>query len=99
MNEQSGAIQEIAFIGTEPLLNMLAKLDGGARPWADYKGKGKPISAMALAPMLKEFGIFPGKDGAGKQRGYHLEHMRDAFDRYLPSRCQGVRSPTKSGTT
>jgi putative DNA primase/helicase len=79
----------IEFIGSEPLRDMLAKLDGGSRPWADWKARGKPLSAMALATMLKEFGIHPRHSPTGGARGYYLSEMHDAFGRYLPP--QGVK--------
>lgn len=58
-----------------------------SKPWGDWR-RGKPISANAIARLLRDFKIFPTKfrDGTSKEfRGYPLSLFNDAFTRYLPS--------------
>lgn len=54
-------------------------------PWGDSQG-GKGLSTHKLASMLKPFGIGSkqARLGGEKFRGYWLETLRPAFDRYPP---------------
>jgi hypothetical protein len=49
-------------------------------PWLEQQ-----LTARKLARMLKPFGIEPRNIQVGDRRpkGYHFDHLRDAFDRYL----------------
>jgi hypothetical protein len=68
---------------TEEILNELSKLD--ERPWSEWK-KGKPITAVQLARLLKPFGIRPTTIRIGDKtpKGYNIEDCVDAFRRYIP---------------
>ncbi len=54
------------------------------RPWSEWR-RGKPITAMGLASLLKPHGIRPRElwKDAAKTRGYGLADFADAFGRYL----------------
>jgi len=54
------------------------------RPWATWN-KGRAISAHQIAKLLRDFGVRPQvmRVGNDTPRGYLLEHLQDAFDRYL----------------
>jgi hypothetical protein len=47
-------------------------------PWDDFD-----FNARKLAYRLKDFGVKPGFNTSGTARGYRLEHLHDAFARYL----------------
>jgi putative DNA primase/helicase len=61
------------------------------RPWAEWKGK--PITAAAVARLLKPFGIEPHGVRIGDQtpKGYHAAQFQDAFARYLPPESATVQ--------
>ena len=53
------------------------------RPWGEWK-RGKPLSGVSLARLLKPFGIKPiqlKEDGQNK-RGYELKQFEDDLARY-----------------
>jgi Protein of unknown function (DUF3631) len=57
------------------------------RPWATWS-RGKPVTAVAVARLLKGFGIVPNtiKLSDGKQpNGYRRSQFDDAFRRYVPN--------------
>jgi hypothetical protein len=71
-------------LATDVILNELANLDG--RPWPEWS-HGKPISARALAKLLKPFSIEPRTirwPGGSTIKGYSLDWFEDAFARFLP---------------
>lgn len=55
------------------------------RPWPEWGRAKKPISATAMAKLLKGFQVKPRqyKRGGDTARGYLLRDLRDAFNRYL----------------
>lgn len=57
------------------------------RPWPESRPAGKPINDRQLARLLKPFGIGPKvvRIGDSTPRGYDMEGLEDAFERYLPS--------------
>ena len=57
------------------------------RPWPELS-RGKPITTVKLALMLKRFRIFPGtkRDGNTTFKGYDRNRFDDAFDRYASRR-------------
>jgi Protein of unknown function (DUF3631) len=67
---------------TEHILAELSKLD--ERPWGEWK-KGKPMTAISLARVLKPFGIRPKGIRIGEKtpKGYNFENCLDAFRRYI----------------
>jgi hypothetical protein len=82
------------FISSTELVSRLRALE--SRPWAGSI-KGRAISTHALAAMLVEFRIFPGKNPAGSVRGYHREQFEDAWARYLVAKCPNRPSINQSG--
>jgi hypothetical protein len=57
------------------------------RPWGTWS-RGKPITTVAIARILKDFSIAPNtiKVAGGRQpNGYKRSQFDDAFGRYLPS--------------
>lgn len=70
-------------IPTHQLLYSLKTIDG--RPWGTYLN-GRPITASALATLLKPLRISPGSIrlvGGSTPKGYTREKFEDAFARYL----------------
>jgi hypothetical protein len=56
------------------------------RPWGEWT-KGKPITKIQVAAILKKFEVRPKQTWVGNSpsRGYNLTDFSDAFSRYLPS--------------
>ena len=74
------------WLSSTEVAEALAEMED--RPWPEFGKSGKPISARQIAQKLKPFDIRPWPsriDGykAGT-RGYELEKLEDAFNRYLP---------------
>jgi hypothetical protein len=69
-------------IPSRELAESLAAIEG--RPWPEWKGK--PITANAVARLLRPFKIAPKQLRFGSQNvsGYELSAFTDAFERYLP---------------
>ena len=69
-------------LSTDVLTERLVALEH--RPWAT-RNKGRAISAWQIAKLLRDFGVQPQVVRVGDKtpRGYLLEHLQDAFDRYL----------------
>jgi hypothetical protein len=67
---------------TEDILSQLAKME--ERAWGEWK-KGKPMTAVSLARLLKPFGIRPRtiRFGDETQKGYDPVDFQDAFTRYI----------------
>lgn len=70
------------------------------RPWPTYGRGEKPLTAHALARLLKDFGIvsagrltFPD----GRHRGYRRSGFDDAFARYLPIKVSMCPDANESG--
>jgi putative DNA primase/helicase len=66
---------------TKNLVNKLVVMED--RPWSEWK-RGKPLSGVSLARLLKPFGIKPiqlKEDGQNK-RGYELKQFEDDLARY-----------------
>lgn len=67
------------------LCNFLVLLD--ERPWGTWR-HGKPITAVQLARLLKPFGVASKTIRFEEQptaKGYFLDDLKDAFERYIPS--------------
>jgi hypothetical protein len=76
------------FIATEKMIRFLVKREG--EPWAEWNRK--PISATAIAQLLKPYGIKPDrkqkKVSGGRvitTRGYFGRDFSEAWSRYLPT--------------
>ena len=71
-------------IPSAELIEALAQIE--TSPWGEWN-KGKPITQASLARLLRPFSIAPKNIRIGEKtpKGYDLEALRDAFQRYLPS--------------
>jgi hypothetical protein len=68
-------------------VKLVAKAD---RPWAEFGRMQRPITAMRLASLLKDYKIKPGtiRIGAGEKdtaKGYKWSRFGDVFQRFLPT--------------
>lgn len=68
-------------------------------PWADLRGK--PLDARGLARRLRPYDVKPKNVRIGDvvAKGYALEDLHDAFERYLPALEGSPRSPESSVTS
>ena len=80
------------LIPTQDVLEKLTGLDD--RPWASWK-HDKPMTARALARLLKPLGIHPAQ--TENKRGYRTDAFEDAFSRYLPSEASFRQEPNETG--
>ena len=81
-------------LSTDQILGSLNSLD--ERPWGEWKD-GRPMTAMALAGLLKPFGVMPAgtlRFGRETAKGYRRESFADAWERYQPSHGN---KPNQSG--
>jgi len=74
--------QEGKAIFSVDLARMLSCLE--ERPWSEWQ-KNKAITTIALARLLKPFGIKPKQIRVEKinRNGYYYDAFKDAFDRYI----------------
>lgn len=72
------------FLSSEEVVAKLLEME--ERPWGEWT-KGKPITKIQVAAILKKFGVRPKQTwvGSSPSRGYKLADFSDAFGRYLPS--------------
>jgi hypothetical protein len=68
------------FIGTGNLIIEL--VSRAEEPWATF-GHGKPITAEALANLLRPYGIESHRNRSQTERGYSAHDFQDAWERYL----------------
>jgi putative DNA primase/helicase len=99
--ENSGAMQLLSdlrdffqntmedFLPSDEVVAKLLEME--ERPWGEWT-KGKPITKIQVAAILKKFGIRPKQIwvDSSTSRGYRLADFNDAFSRYLP--CESVES-------
>jgi hypothetical protein len=78
------------------LASALHKIEG--RPWAEWGKQGKPITANAIARLLKIFTIASGtiRQGNDTAKGYKHEQFEDAFSRYLTISPVTTVTPSQS---
>ena len=87
-----GAIREVfagvnatkadgVFLPTHELIGLLCRRD--EEPWGSHT-RGQPITAEALAGLLRPYGVKSFKNCARTATGYGLHLFADAFARYLP---------------
>lgn len=71
--------------------------DDETRPWSEWKN-GRPITAVQVSALLREFKIKPKtvRRGSETDKGYKLEWFEDAFERYLPPRSVTSSHPSVS---
>jgi hypothetical protein len=65
-----------AFLPSGDLVSELRRIEES--PWNDFD-----LTARKLAFRLKDFGIKPQRNTVGSVRGYSLQTLWDAFERYL----------------
>jgi putative DNA primase/helicase len=72
-------------IASNDLVDWLGNLED--RPWAEYK-RGRPITKVQLARVLKPFRVSPGTIRLPSQttKGYKLSNFEKLFSRYLSPR-------------
>jgi Protein of unknown function (DUF3631) len=70
--------QGTSFMSSAALANALRDIDDA--PWRDVE-----LTPRRLAARLRPYGIKPGHNSAKTERGFRLESLLDAFDRYLPA--------------
>ena len=72
-------------INSTKLADGLAKIEG--RPWPEYGRAQKPITANAIAKLLKPFNVFPqdirDPDDGKSCKGYLSVDLADSWSRYL----------------
>ena len=100
-----GACRELfgshKFVGTKELIAGLT--DREEEPWQHWR-RGEPISAEAIAKLLRPFGIRPARvqqKVAGKvltTRGYYAKDFLAVWDRYLPRARQQPDYPATPTT-
>jgi putative DNA primase/helicase len=72
------------FLSSEDVVAKLLEME--ERPWGEWK-KGKAITKIQVAAILRKFGVRPKQTwlDSSPSRGYELADFNDAFSRYLPS--------------
>jgi hypothetical protein len=80
--------RKVSFLTSTELVEALGRIDES--PWSDFD-----FNARKLAFRLKHFGVKPGFNTAKTARGYRLEHLHDAFSRYLRPDPSG---PSETGS-
>jgi hypothetical protein len=85
--ETLAAIQKIIYgrkeITSQELVDALIAIEGG--PWAEWGKANKPITANALARLLKPHKVGPDDVGPEHRRrkGYRPSQFKDLFEAYL----------------
>jgi hypothetical protein len=71
-------------LATSEIVEWLAERED--RPWANYHRGQRPFTANDVAKLLRPFNIGPKtvRFGDTTAKGYILDDLQDAFDRYLP---------------
>jgi Protein of unknown function (DUF3631)/DnaB-like helicase N terminal domain len=73
----------VARLSSDDLKNGLMQIE--TSPWAEFH-RGKPLTPISLARLLKRFKIFPKtlRIGTATPKGYELSLFTDSWERYLP---------------
>ncbi len=81
---------------TDQLLGQLHGME--ERQWPEWR-KGKPISAVQLARLLRDFKVKPRsiRIGSETRKGYKITDFAEAFRRYLPSETSHPSQPSNDG--
>lgn len=88
--------RKVEKISTEDLLHDLHGME--ERPWLEWN-KGKAMTSRQMARHLKPFDVAPRtlRMGYKTQKGYELEQLKDAFDRYLDNLSVTALQPAEIG--
>ena len=87
-------------LATKRLLEELRGLE--ERNWSAWGKAGKPMTDVALAGLLKGYGIRSGSvrlENGSTPKGYYLRSFKDAFERYLSSQPTTSPSPSRHAAT
>jgi hypothetical protein len=77
-----------SFLKSTLLVDMLHEVEDA--PWSDFD-----LTTNKLSRRLREYGVRPGRNAAGTERGYKREDFADAFHRYVPDTRQEVSEPSE----
>jgi Protein of unknown function (DUF3631) len=83
LRERFAAESSGVLFTTEILPTLYSRED---RPWAEFR-RGRPITAIQMAELLKPYGIPRNntvRRGAKTAKGYRAKDFIDIWDRYLP---------------
>lgn len=82
-------------IASGDLAGRLAAIEGS--PWPTWGRDDMPLTAHALAKLLRGYDIKPGQHRIGTEtfRGYLVTDFEDAWSRYLPPTPAQVQQPSK----
>jgi hypothetical protein len=83
-------------LATKRLLEQLLGLE--ERSWCAWGRARKPMTDVALAGLLKGYGIRSGSvrlEGGSTPKGYYLRSFKEAFERYLSSQPTASPSPRR----
>jgi hypothetical protein len=72
-----GALPGVSFLKSDAMCIKLQEITDA--PWKQFD-----LNPSKLGRRLREYQIKTGRNAAGSERGYRLDDMLDAFDRYLP---------------
>jgi hypothetical protein len=69
------------------------------RPWIEFQGRSRSITARDIATLLKPYGIEPKKIRFGEPfQGYEVDlNVQDMFDRYTPPTPELPEHPERGG--
>jgi Protein of unknown function (DUF3631) len=87
-------------LATKRLLEELHKLE--ERNWSAWGRARKPMTDVALAGLLKGYGIRSGTvrlDDTSTPKGYYLRSFGEAFERYLPPISSSPPSSSRHAAT
>ena len=86
------------WVSTADLIARLSGLEES--PWGSWRQTEKPITSRALGAILRNYGVKSRQSRVGVSvlRGYDLDPVRDAFERYLaPQSATPATSAQPSG--
>jgi Protein of unknown function (DUF3631) len=84
------------FLPTTTLIERLVELE--ERPWGEYS-KGHAITDMALANLLKRYGIKSARSKDQSCRGYYAHDFKEAWSQFLNGNGNGHSNGNGNGHT
>jgi Protein of unknown function (DUF3631) len=87
-------------LATKRLLELLHTIE--ERSWSTWGRARKPIADVALAGLLKGYGIRSGSvrlDDGSTPKGYYARSFQEAFERYLPPIFSSTEAPGRHAAT